>query len=280
MNMAIRTSAWAILVVALLLGLLSAGGEQPLRAEEQPPPSGAANAEVRPPAGAATPLDAAAAPTLDAPSPTCYRAQEYTDICYIEWAYIQASTVTPNYMVSTTVALDNRPRASVSGFFQSSIYLPAQMFGRGFQVACGTPGAGGNPSLGGTHTYAIHVRDTIGGVNTATGSIACPADVIPVHSVTLDGPVVGATGAAQPFTATVAPVTATLPITYSFAATDLLTTTLANGPTVATSLTWSTAGTKTVTVDAQNIAGVASDQHDIRLDDRTFLPRVSRGGGK
>ena len=54
-----------------------------------------------------------------------------------------------HYMLTMTAFLnDFGPVAHTQGFFQTAMYLPYNMLGQGFKVACGSPGAGGNPQLG------------------------------------------------------------------------------------------------------------------------------------
>ena len=51
--------------------------------------------------------------------------------------------VSPNYMITMTLTLNNFGEvARTQGFFQTSMYVPFNMFDRGFKVACGAPGAG------------------------------------------------------------------------------------------------------------------------------------------
>jgi len=238
-----RAAILAGVLIALLLSLLASGDERPLRAADQ------------------------AQPRIDAPAPTCYRPKEFTDVCYVEWAALSAAAVTPNYLISMSVSIDNRLRVYSAGFFQTSIQLAPDMFGPGFKVACGLPGASGDPLLGATHTYEIRTRDSSSAYNAASGSVTCPADVIPVSGATLEGPAFGATGASQPFTATAKPVTTTLPITYIFSGTDLAPSTLSGNQTQVANLTWNVTGTKTVTVEVENIAGQASAYATIRIQD-------------
>ena len=249
-----RALLWAGLLAALLLGLFAAGGEHPLRAAGETQPE------------------------IDAPAPTCYRPQEFTDVCYIEWAALSASTVAPHNLISMSVSIDGRLRLYMAGFFQSAANLPPDMFARGFKVACGPPGAGGNPLWGATHAFEIRARDSSGAFNAVSGSVACPADVVPVRRATLEGPAFGATGVTQPFTATARPVTATTPITYHFSATDLAGLTFSGNRTQAAGLTWALTGTKTVTVTAENAAGQAAAHTTIRIQDPVAALSASNNG--
>lgn len=84
-------------------------------------------------------------------------------------------------------------------------------------------------------------------------------------ALSLDGPATGSVGVAYSFTATLTPVTATLPITYHWEATDLLAVTQVDDRQHTQSLAWSTPGTKTLTVTALNGAGAVSATHTISL---------------
>lgn len=112
---------------------------------------------------------------IDSPTATCYRVQELSSACYIEWGYLYVSAGSSQYIVDMTVEIDGRVRASLKGFFQTSMYVPGDMFLPGFIVACGQPGSGGNPFLGQSYSYAIRASET-GGLTAANyGSVVCPA---------------------------------------------------------------------------------------------------------
>ncbi len=84
----------------------------------------------------------------------------------------------------------------------------------------------------------------------------------PIASVTIDGPVSGVVNAGYTFTATVTPVTATLPVTYTWQATDQVTQV---SQVNMVKYSWLMAGTKTITVTAVNSDTVAPviDVHTI-----------------
>ena len=83
-------------------------------------------------------------------------------------------------MISMTVSIDGYLRANHSGFFQTSMFIPGEMYDSGFRVTCGFPGAGGVPGMGKTYSYIIRARET-GGLSAANyGSVTCPADVVHV----------------------------------------------------------------------------------------------------
>jgi hypothetical protein len=91
--------------------------------------------------------------------------------CYIEWSYLYVTASTSQYIISMTVSIDNRLVAYHSGFFQTYMYIPSDMMGRGFNVACGPRSANG---LGKSYAYTLRARET-GGLGAANyGSVTCP----------------------------------------------------------------------------------------------------------
>ena len=108
---------------------------------------------------------------IDSPSPTCDQPDSSRNTCYITWNYLYVTASASQYVISMTVSIDNRLRAYHSGFFQASMYVPGDMYGRGFKVACGPRGAGG---LGNSYAYTLRARET-GGLGAANfGSVRCP----------------------------------------------------------------------------------------------------------
>lgn len=83
--------------------------------------------------------------------------------------------------------------------------------------------------------------------------------------VNLTGPSQGAVTSAHTFTATALPLSDTLPITFSWSATDQEPITRTGGLTDSVPFTWDSAGTKTVTVTAQNTQGQATATHTIEI---------------
>ncbi len=108
---------------------------------------------------------------IDSPAGTCYQPIGGRNDCYLSWSYLYVTAGTSQYIISMTVNIDNRLRAYHSGFFQSSMYIPGDLFGPGFKVACGPRGPNG---LGNLYPYTIRARET-GGLSAANyGSIQCP----------------------------------------------------------------------------------------------------------
>ncbi len=75
---------------------------------------------------------------------------------------------------------------------------------------------------------------------------------IPINNITLTGPNSGMVNSSYTFTATAAPVDATIPITTVWSATDLGAITQIGGIEISQSFQWSTSGLKTITITAQN----------------------------
>jgi hypothetical protein len=124
--------------------------------------------------------DSPAISFIDSPSPTCYRPAAETGACYIQWDYLQVAASSSQYIISMTVTIDERLRAYHSGFFQTSMFVPGQMYDPGFRVTCGFPGAGGAAGMGNTFSYVVRARETGGLAAANYGSITCPADVVNV----------------------------------------------------------------------------------------------------
>jgi hypothetical protein len=112
---------------------------------------------------------------IDSPSATCYQPNPLLNQCFINWYYLSVSA-SPNYMITMTLTLNNvGPVAHTQGFFQTSMYVPYNMLGNGFQVKCGPLGAGGNPKLGNAYAYTVRARDSAGLTSANYGTVYCPA---------------------------------------------------------------------------------------------------------
>ena len=113
---------------------------------------------------------------IDSPSVTCYQPDPAQDACHLNWYYMSVSA-SPSYMIAMTVTVNAvGVVARVGGFFQTSMYVPYNMLGDGFHVACGAPGAGGNPALGNAYSWTIQAQDS-GGLTAANyGTAYCPAN--------------------------------------------------------------------------------------------------------
>ncbi len=118
---------------------------------------------------------------IDSPSATCYRPLAETDACYIRWEYLSVTAASGSYVLSMTVSIADRMRAYHSGFFQSSMDIPAEMTAPGYKVSCGLPGTGNPPGYGNTYNYTIRARETTGLAAANYGTTTCPADTVGVY---------------------------------------------------------------------------------------------------
>lgn len=108
---------------------------------------------------------------IDSPSATCEQPVAGRNECYITWSYLYVTAATSQYIISLTVGIDNQLSAYHSGFFQTYMYIPGDLYGRGFKVACGQRAPNG---LGPAHAYTLRARET-GGLSAANyGSVQCP----------------------------------------------------------------------------------------------------------
>jgi hypothetical protein len=105
----------------------------------------------------------------------------------------------------------------------------------------------------------------------------------PPAGVDITGPGAGEHGNLYSFTAAVNPITTTLPITFSWEATNQLPVTQVNAAASDTqvfSWTSSMTGAQWITVTASNAAGSALDTHVIIIDPRSVdLPLIQRSAG-
>lgn len=114
---------------------------------------------------------------IDSPTAVCYQPNPAQDTCHINWYYM-AVDANPNYMIAMTVTVVPMGIvARMSGFFQTSMYVPYNMLGDGFRVACGPLGAGGNPYLGNAYSWIIAARDSSNLKSANYGTVYCPAYV-------------------------------------------------------------------------------------------------------
>ncbi len=74
--------------------------------------------------------------------------EAHKDTCYIQWDYLQVSASTSQYIISMTLAIDGQMRAYHAGFFQTSMYVPTDIFRPGLRVTCGPPGSNIEPLPG------------------------------------------------------------------------------------------------------------------------------------
>lgn len=172
----------ALMVSAICLGIAAMLGLVQIVRGQTPEPPQVINREVQnenvreitAPTGIAAPQQPSIG-FIDSPSATCYQPDPAQNACYINWYYMSVDA-SPNYMITMTAMLnDFGPVAHVQGFFQTSMYVPYNMLGQGFKVACGALGAGGNPTLGSAYAYTIRARDSVNLSSANYGTVYCPA---------------------------------------------------------------------------------------------------------
>jgi hypothetical protein len=189
---------------------------------------------------------------IDSPSATCYLPRPGTDACYITWSYLNVSASASQYIISMTINIDNQMSAYMAGFFQTGMYIPGDLFGKGFRVACGTPGLGDNLYQGRKYAYTIRARET-GGLSAANyGAVTCPADQVPLAELDLSGPAGNKPNASSIFNASALPITATLPLTYVWQVDGYPVITQTGGISATQNFAWDSTGARTITVTLSN----------------------------
>lgn len=120
------------------------------------------------------------APTIsfiDSPTAVCYQPDPAQDVCFVNWYYLSVDG-SPNYMICMEITLNEIGKvARYQGFFQTSMYAPYNLQDRGFKVACGAPGASGDPNRGFHYGYTIRARDSANLSSANYGTVVCPAYV-------------------------------------------------------------------------------------------------------
>jgi hypothetical protein len=99
------------------------------------------------------------------------------------------------------------------------------------------------------------------------------AVVVPVESVHIDGPTVGAVDTVYTFTAAVSPVTATRPITYAWDPAPV-----GGQGTATATFAWSMTGTEVISVAVAGVKGTATDTHAIAIATEVPVESVAIDG--
>ena len=175
----------ALALAALIAGAAFGWGSRPAPAAA--PADDTAVVGGRLAALAANNPAAPATVTISALSPTCVRPVLNTGVCYVTWSYFSVTlSSSSEYVISLTVLIDDQVRANMAGFFQTSAYLPGDMFGPGFKVACGAPGAGGDPFFGANYRTLLLARGTgDSGSGRLGAEVSCPADLAKLYIPTI-----------------------------------------------------------------------------------------------
>lgn len=124
---------------------------------------------------------------IDSPGATCSQPNPRKNDCYVSWACLSVDAA-PNYMVAMWAQLDPKVVLKVSGFFQTSMFVPGDELGLGFRVPCGAPidDASSCPSppggcvplkVGNSYGYTVKALDSAGLRSASYGTVTCPAFV-------------------------------------------------------------------------------------------------------
>ncbi len=100
----------------------------------------------------------------------------------------------------------------------------------------------------------------------------------PLQGVTIGGLDQGNIGESLPFTATVSPVDASTPITYTWEASSQTPVQHVGGAIDPVSFTWDEVGTKAITVTASNAGGEVVNTHFVTIEDGSSLAGVEISG--
>jgi hypothetical protein len=116
---------------------------------------------------------------IDSPSATCYQPDPSRDVCFLNWYYVSVDA-SPNYMISLWIFLNPNLVSYTGGFFQTSMYVPYNMLGQGFRVACGPPVVDNTDPMnpwthGNQYAYTIRAKDSSNLKSANYGTATCPA---------------------------------------------------------------------------------------------------------
>ena len=133
-----------------------------------------------------------------------------------------------------------------------------------------------------TLSWTVPGLKTIAATASVSAALASATRLVLAFDVIASGPPQGDTDSTYTFDATLSPADTALPVTFTWQATDLdLVTHPDVGATAAITFTWTTSGTKTVTVTATIDGESAQATHvtaikELVLDEFTFLPLMLR----
>jgi hypothetical protein len=124
----------------------------------------------------------------------------------------------------------------------------------------------------GSHTIILSATNSLS--MTVASSETLTIDV-PSTGLALDGPTQGGACFTQPFTASVAPVSSTVPLTYVWQATGQAPVTHTSALSDTVAFTWCSPGAKTVTVAAMNAVGVVTSTQALTISAPSFVAPTS-----
>jgi uncharacterized repeat protein (TIGR01451 family) len=154
-------------------------------------------------------------------------------------------------------------------------WLLGRMNYQGYSSSLGRLSFVAPPTAGVVLTNVVRVGSitpeytTTNNTSVATTTVQLPS---PPRSVTVTGPREGMVGQVYNFTATVGPVTTTLPLTYTWRATERHTNTHASQSSLqdVTYMYWFTPGVKLITVTVTNITGTVTGTHAITVSQPAY----------
>ena len=109
--------------------------------------------------------------TMTVSNPYCVQDVETAGSCLINLRYFYASTTDSSFS-HIEIAINDKVRARMSGFFENSAYLTSAMLGNGLKVACGGKNISGIPDMG--RQYVV----TLSGFATGSSPVVDSANVI------------------------------------------------------------------------------------------------------
>jgi len=116
-------------------------------------------------------------------NPACVQARANSGTCYIIIRSVSASASDSSF-TGLDITINDKVRARMQPFFETTANLVASMLGQGLMVTCGRPNASGDPNLG--LRYDVAYKGYLFGSSTpaAFGSAAvyCPAYESQVYS--------------------------------------------------------------------------------------------------
>jgi len=121
---------------------------------------------------------------IDSPSAICRKIKK--NECAISWYYLSVSA-SPAYILSMRVLVgpqggERKLVYHVTGFFQTSMYVPHDMIGDSIKVPCGKAGTSPDPEpspspgylYGAVYNYTIQARDSSNQTTSNYGTVRCP----------------------------------------------------------------------------------------------------------
>lgn len=135
-------------------------------------------------------------------------------------------------------------------------WSPPPASGQGTAVATYSWSSEGSKAIGVTATNSLNSV-------TAAHSIDVGVSGTALSSVSVSGPAHGVTDTSYTFTATISPLTATPPITFTWSPEPI-----GGQGTAAATYSWSTPGSKSISVSAHNSFGAIGAVYDLEIDDK------------